>query len=56
MVVWKYFYVDIDPIGRQMTALRMMELAAKFPQQKLEKTLTKGSWVTLNICKTFGLC
>ncbi len=31
MVVQKYFYVDIDPIARQVTASRMMELIAKFP-------------------------
>jgi site-specific DNA-cytosine methylase len=33
MVVQKYFYVDIDPIARQVVASRMMELIAKFPQQ-----------------------
>jgi site-specific DNA-cytosine methylase len=33
MVVQRYFYVDIDPSTRQMAALRMMELIAKFPQQ-----------------------
>jgi site-specific DNA-cytosine methylase len=33
MVVWRYFYVDIDLIARQVVALRMMELIAKFPQQ-----------------------
>jgi site-specific DNA-cytosine methylase len=33
MVVWRYFYLDIDPIARQVAALRMMELIAKFPQQ-----------------------
>jgi hypothetical protein len=32
MVVWGYFYIDIDPIARQGAALRMMELIAKFPQ------------------------
>jgi hypothetical protein len=32
MVVWRYFYVDIDPIARQVVALKMMELTAKFPQ------------------------
>jgi hypothetical protein len=32
MVVRKYFYVDIDPIARQVATLRMMELIAKFPQ------------------------
>jgi hypothetical protein len=33
MVVRRYFYVDIDPIARQMVALKMMELIARFPQQ-----------------------
>jgi len=32
MVVRRYFYVDIDPIVRQV-ASKMMELIAKFPQQ-----------------------
>jgi hypothetical protein len=32
MVVWRYFYVDIDPIIRHVAASRMMELIAKFPQ------------------------
>jgi hypothetical protein len=31
MVVWRYFYVDIDPIARQVAASRMMELVARFP-------------------------
>jgi hypothetical protein len=33
MAIWKYFYVDIDPITKQVATLRMMELIAKFPQQ-----------------------
>jgi hypothetical protein len=33
MVVWRYFYVDINPIARQVAASRMMELTAIFPQQ-----------------------
>jgi site-specific DNA-cytosine methylase len=33
MVVWKYFFVNIDPITRQMAVSRMMELIARFPQQ-----------------------
>ncbi len=32
IVVWRYFYVDIDPIARQVVASRMMELIARFPQ------------------------
>jgi hypothetical protein len=32
MVVQKYFYVNIDPIARQIAASRMMELTTKFPQ------------------------
>jgi site-specific DNA-cytosine methylase len=33
MVVRKYFYVDIDPITRQVAASRMRELIAIFLQQ-----------------------
>jgi len=33
MVIWMYFYLDIDPIAKQVAALKMMELIAKFPQQ-----------------------
>jgi site-specific DNA-cytosine methylase len=33
MVVLRYFYVDIDPITRQVATLKMMELIVKFPQQ-----------------------
>jgi hypothetical protein len=32
MVIRRYFYVDIDPIARQVAASRMMELTARFPQ------------------------
>jgi hypothetical protein len=32
MVVRRYFYIDIDPIIKQMAASRMMELTARFPQ------------------------
>ncbi len=32
MVVWRYFYVNIDPITRQVVASRMMELTSRFPQ------------------------
>jgi hypothetical protein len=31
MVVWRYFYVYIDPIARQVVALRMMEFTTRFP-------------------------
>ncbi len=31
MMVWRYFYTDINPIARQMGTLRMMELIARFP-------------------------
>jgi len=31
MVVRRYFYVDIDPIARQVVASRMKELTARFP-------------------------
>jgi len=30
MVVWKYFYIDIDPIARQVVASKMMELITRF--------------------------
>jgi hypothetical protein len=30
MVVWRYFYIYIDPIIRQLAASRMMKLTAKF--------------------------
>jgi hypothetical protein len=33
MAVRRYFYVDIDFIARQVAALRMMELIARYPQQ-----------------------
>jgi hypothetical protein len=32
MVVQRYFYLDIDPIVRQVVASKMMELKARFPQ------------------------
>jgi hypothetical protein len=32
-MVWRYFYVDIDFITRQVAASKMMELTARFPQQ-----------------------
>jgi hypothetical protein len=32
MVVRRYFYIDIDPIARQVAASRMMELTSGFPQ------------------------
>jgi len=38
MVVWRYFYVNIDHIGRQMATSRMMELIARFPQQFVTTT------------------
>jgi site-specific DNA-cytosine methylase len=33
MAVRKYFYTDIDPIARQMLALKMKELIARFLEQ-----------------------
>jgi hypothetical protein len=33
MVVRRYFYVDIDPIAKQVATSRMMELTSIFPQQ-----------------------
>jgi site-specific DNA-cytosine methylase len=46
MLVWKYFYVDIDPIARQVVASRMMELIAKFPQQ-FATTAWKANFIFL---------
>jgi hypothetical protein len=46
MVVQRYFYVDIDPIARQVAALRMMELIARFPQ-KFSTTAWKASFTFL---------
>jgi hypothetical protein len=36
MVVRKYFYVDIDPIVRQVAASRMMEFTARFFHNNLQ--------------------
>jgi len=33
MVVWRYFYIDIDLIARQVAASRMREFTTRFPQQ-----------------------
>jgi hypothetical protein len=33
MVVQKFFYVNIDPLVKQVVALRMMELTTRFSQQ-----------------------
>jgi site-specific DNA-cytosine methylase len=33
MVVWRYFYVDIDPIAKQVAASKMREFTTRFPQQ-----------------------
>jgi site-specific DNA-cytosine methylase len=46
MVVQRYFYIDIDPIARQVAALRMMELTARFPQQ-FATTTWKASFTFL---------
>jgi len=46
MVVRRYFYVNIDPITRQMVASIMMELIAKFPQQ-FATTTWKASFTFL---------
>jgi hypothetical protein len=46
MVVQKYFYVDIDPIARQVAACIMMELTARFPQQ-FTTTAWKASFIFL---------
>jgi len=46
MVVWRYFYVDIDAIARQVATSRMMELTARFPQQ-FATTAWKASFAFL---------
>jgi hypothetical protein len=46
MVIQKYLYINIDPIGRQVAASRMMELTAKFPQQ-FATTAWKASYTFL---------
>jgi site-specific DNA-cytosine methylase len=42
MVVQKYFYVNIDPIARQVAASRMMEVTTRFPQQFTTTTWKAG--------------
>jgi site-specific DNA-cytosine methylase len=46
MVVWRYFYLNIDPIARQVMASRMMELIARFPQH-FATTTWKANFIFL---------
>jgi hypothetical protein len=46
MVVWRYFYVDIDPIARQVATSRMREFTTRFPQQ-FATTAWKASFTFL---------
>jgi len=46
MVVRRYFYVDIDPIARQVVASRMKEFTTRFPQQ-FTTTAWKASFTFL---------
>jgi site-specific DNA-cytosine methylase len=46
MVVRRYFYVDIDPIARQVATSKMMELTPKFSQQ-FATTAWKASFTFL---------
>jgi hypothetical protein len=46
MVVRRYFYINIDPITRQVATSRMMELTARFPQQ-FTTTAWKASFIFL---------
>jgi hypothetical protein len=46
MVVWRYFYVDIDSIVRQVAALRMREFITRYPQQ-FATTASKASFTFL---------
>jgi site-specific DNA-cytosine methylase len=47
MEVQRYFYVDIDPIAKQVVASKMMELTARFPQQ-FATTKWKASFTFLH--------
>jgi hypothetical protein len=38
MVVQRYFYIDIDPIAKQVAASKMMEFIARFSQQFVTTT------------------
>jgi site-specific DNA-cytosine methylase len=46
MVVQRYFYINIDPIARQVAASRMMKLTTRFPQQ-FATTAWKASFIFL---------
>jgi len=46
MVVRRYFYVDIDPIAKQVAASRMREFTTRFPQQ-FATTAWKASFTFL---------
>jgi len=46
MVVRRYFYVDIDPIARQMATLKMKEFITRFPKQ-FATTAWKASFTFL---------
>jgi len=46
MVVWRYFYIGIDLIARQMATSRMMEFTARFSQQ-FSTTAWKASFTFL---------
>jgi len=38
MMVRRYFYIDIDPIAKQVVASKMTELTTRFPQQFVTTT------------------
>jgi len=46
MVVRRYFYVDMDPIAKQVTTSRMREFTTRFPQQ-FATTAWKASFTFL---------
>jgi hypothetical protein len=48
MEVQRYFYIDIDPIAKQVATSRMMELTAKFPQQFVT-TVWKASFTFFSL-------
>jgi len=49
MVVQRYFYVEIDPITKQVATSRMMELTTRFPQQ-FATTAWQASFIFLPSC------
>jgi hypothetical protein len=60
MVVRRYFYVDIDPIVRQVATLKMMELIARFFHNSLQPSHGVqfhffALWHTTNSKEAYGI-